>query len=177
MINGRPICIPTWSRIIVRSSQSGRSRSKRRTKRQHFYGKRLRRTMTNARILSESWTLAGSSVCSPLSPSAGARSLKLSAKINVGGATTLAKKLRQARTSNYRRVHAREITRLCSLARGCPNFFGQGSTLSNLKGEEWFGEIVDSCVYFLVHDHVLKLNIVLSYSSCVQTVTVVLQQS
>ena len=41
--------------------------------------------------------------------------------------TTLAKKLRQARTSNYRRVHAREITRLCPLARGCPNFFGQGS--------------------------------------------------
>ena len=38
------------------------------------------------------------------------------------------KKLRQARTSNYRRVHAREITRLCLLARGCSNFFGQGST-------------------------------------------------
>ena len=70
------------------SSQSGRSRSKRRTRRRHFYGKRLRRTMTNARILSESWTLAGSSVCSTLSPSAGARSPKLLVKINVGGATS-----------------------------------------------------------------------------------------
>ena len=39
------------------------------------------------------------------------------------------KKLRQARTSNYRRVHAREITCLCPLARGCPNFFGQGSRM------------------------------------------------
>ena len=52
-----------------------------------------------------------SSVCSTLSQSAGARSLKLSAKINVGGATS-----------------------------------------SNLKGEECFGEIVDSWVYLLVHD-------------------------
>ena len=59
----------------------------------------------------ESWTLAGSSVCSTLSPSAEARSPKLLAKINVGEATS-----------------------------------------SNLKGEECFGEIVDSCVYFLVHD-------------------------
>ena len=97
--------------------------------------------MTNARILSESWTLAGSSVCSTLSPSAGVRSPKLLAKINVGGATS-----------------------------------------SNLKGEECSGKIVDSCVYFLVHDtlhmdHVLKHNLVFSYSSCVQTVTVVLQQS
>ena len=38
------------------------------------------------------------------------------------------KKLRQSRTSNNRRMHAREITRLCPLALGCPNFFGQGST-------------------------------------------------
>ena len=67
--------------------------------------------MTNAHILSESLTLAGSSVCSTLSQSAGARLLKLSAKINVEGATS-----------------------------------------SNQKGEECFGEIVDSCVYFLVHD-------------------------
>ena len=43
------------------------------------------------------------------------------------------KKLRQARTSNYRRVHAREITRLCQLAHGCPNFFGQGSTKDIFK--------------------------------------------
>ena len=36
----------------------------------------------------------------------------------------------QRGTSNYRRVHAREIARLSPLARGCPtSFFGQGSTL------------------------------------------------
>ena len=38
------------------------------------------------------------------------------------------KTLRQAHTSNYRRVHAREITRLYPLACGCPIFFGQGSS-------------------------------------------------
>ena len=135
MINGRPMRShvvmhyrtfkPEWQKQI---------NLKRRTRRRHFYSKRLRRTMTNARILSESWTLAGSSVCSPLSPSAGARSPKLLAKINVGGATTLAKKLRQARTSNYRRVHAREITRLCPLARGCPNFFWPGQYIVKSEG-------------------------------------------
>ena len=51
--------------------------------------------------------------------------------------TTLAKKkMREARMSNYRRVHAREITRLCPLARGCPKFFGHGSTItSSLKSQ------------------------------------------
>ena len=110
MIYGRPMRSHVVTHYL-RSSQSGRSGSKRRRRRRHFYGKRLRRTMTNARTLSESLALAGSSVCSTLSQSAGARSLKLSAKITVGGATS-----------------------------------------SNLKGEECFGEIVDSCVYFLVHD-------------------------
>ena len=47
------------------------------------------------------------------------------------------KKLRQAHTSNYRRVHAPEITRLCMcpLACGCPNNFGQGSSsCTNFQG-------------------------------------------
>ena len=41
--------------------------------------------------------------------------------------TTLAKKIETGTLANYRRVHAREITHLCPLVRGCPNFFGQGS--------------------------------------------------
>ena len=42
--------------------------------------------------------------------------------------TTLAKKkLRQPRMANYRHVKARETTRLYPLARGCLNFFDQGS--------------------------------------------------
>ena len=51
-------------------------------------------------------------------------------------------KLRQARTSNYRRVHSREITRLCPLARGCPNFFGQGSRIDRVS---------DHCMPWCVH--------------------------
>ena len=45
------------------------------------------------------------------------------------------KKLRQAGTSNYRRVHAREITRLCPLGRGCPNFFLARVVLCGLTHE------------------------------------------
>ena len=39
------------------------------------------------------------------------------------------KNLRQRPTSNYRRVHARQSMCLRLLARGCPNFFGQGSSM------------------------------------------------
>ena len=52
------------------------------------------------------------------------------------------KKLRQARTSNYWRVHSREITCLCQLARGCPNFFGQGSSTFNCHKPSAFAFIV-----------------------------------
>ena len=35
----------------------------------------------------------------------------------------------------YRRVHARESTRLYLRARGCPNIFGQGSRIQRNKTE------------------------------------------
>ena len=50
------------------------------------------------------------------------------------------KKLRQPSKLNYRRVHARESTRLrCApAARGCLNFFGQGSSTCISEGRrEW----------------------------------------
>ena len=43
--------------------------------------------------------------------------------------TTLAKKIETGTHVKLQAPHAREITRLCPLARGCPNFFGQGSTI------------------------------------------------
>ena len=110
MIHGRPMRshVVTHYRTFKPEWQK---RIKEADKKATLLRKRLRRTMTNVRILSESLTLARSSVCSTQSQSAGARLLKLSAKINVGGATS-----------------------------------------SNRKGEECFGEIVDFCVYFRVHD-------------------------
>ena len=68
--------------------------------------------MTNARILSESWTLVGSSMRSTLSPSAGVSSPKLIVGQDQRGRSYIVKS----------------------------------------EGGRVFWRIVDSCVYFLVHD-------------------------